>query len=243
MTNDPWSKLGIDHNTPMVTLETSWLSPGQRRQVVVANAIRVRLLNAYDPAIKRAFHEALGPGIPVKDLAVPFNSAKCKGISTCGLVAEHILWMAGADNPVYALPYYPIPSALRFSIARTVHFAMGRGCWAAKGEPRPGDVVVIGKRTKGEDYGGIEHMLVVAGVATTEGPGYYTIEGGQTEPVAGLQAIAIKTRHFPMVGKTRWCFSSGASHGRKVLGWVSPDRMPMRETCQAPIGWDMIRLD
>ena len=241
--NDVFTPFGIDHTTQLITAAgTLRPEPNELASAMVANCLRCRYLSAGVPELFSLFQDALGPGIPDSELKAPFVGGK-SGISTCGLFAEHMHALLGVDDDRLYVPYAP-KRGVDYAVSRLIDYSTKSAAWVKAGlilvqdcRPDPGDVVVIGTRSAGEDYHGIEHELVVC--ARGEEDTFWCVEAGQVdENHGGLQCVKVVRRQFDVRGQALWCRQFGSLHpGRKVLGWSRTELLPLREHHQVPMGW------
>lgn len=141
-----------------------------------------------------------------------------QGISTCGLVAEGIYYLADMPVPATWRPYAPVKAA-DYAIARTVAWARSVGAWRAwspklGNPPGVGDLVIIGT-------GLSTHALIVIEVETDaddDGAGTFvrSVDGGMVDDVTGLQTVKATRRRM----------RRGMIGARPVVGWVCADAVP-----------------
>lgn len=135
----------------------------------------------------------------------PYIPSKKQGISTCGLVSEGLLYMAGLPVPAAWRPYAPL-RAVEHAIARAQQWAISTGR-LRHGRPEIGSYVCIGA-------GLHTHALLVTGYARNDdgSEALLSIDGGMCDD-RGLQCIKAKRRGLDggMLGDRRinWSISTG----------------------------------
>jgi len=246
----------ITFDTPIEVIQTPLTDSKSRQKVLVANALRCIGISASNKKTYAAFEELLGKPYPNTKwpLNVPFRCWKedgkwqTQGVSTCGLVAEGIARMSGVDNPCLWQPYWPAQKYQ--SVTRTIAWATKIGAWhLAKNQskldpkPLPGDYVIIGCRSAGETYGGIEHAFTVV---AWEDDVMVSVDGGQVDE-SGLQCIKLRRRKWEMSHGKVWVPNADPRDGystRRVLGWVwqTCELVPYRSYCHAPQGWESVKV-
>jgi len=240
--SDAFSDTGIDYTSGLITL-IGPMSPEEASRAMVANAIRCRYLSAGVPELYDLFKDALGPGIPDSSLQVPFGHGH--GLSTCGLFAEHMHGLIGVNDERLFDPYAP-RKATDYAVARLVDYSSRMSAWMPAstafvrehgGLPSAGDVVIIGCHGAVEDYGGIEHELIVA--KKNKDGSVWCIEAGQVDTAnGGLQCVKVVARTFELVNGKLWCRTLGSTKpGRRVLGWACTAHLELRNEHTVPMGW------
>jgi hypothetical protein len=249
---DTWTWLGIDHTTPLVEVPSPPADGFAAARIMIAHAIRCRYLSAGVPELFESFHDALGPGIPSYLLKRPFSIAKKEGISTCGLFLEHVHALCGVDAVCLYEPYYPIPGPLRYAVTRAIEYAKKMAAWQRVAglpglvnlRPSLGDYMVIGCRSSGEDFGGIEHALMP--VSQVGEDTYEFVEAGQVdEDHGGLQCVKLQMHLFEERTGELWLTDLSPKpgrRGRKVLGWIPSALLSYRASAKAPEGWDAVSV-
>lgn len=185
-----------------------------------------------------AYLDAAGPGI---------SSANVLDhrFSGCGIMAEggvHRRMLV--DAQVLYEPYYPaaLHDPKRASITRAIEYLRGMGAWhwaATQGdlEPRPdaGCNVVMGCRSAGEAYGGIEHECTA--LWWEDGDVLVSADGGQKDS-AGRECCKLRRRRWELVGGHVRLIDVKTGSWRRVLGWGWPSLMRYRAgLVTVPEGW------
>lgn len=191
------------------------------RRCCWANAVSIIGMEARHPEHRETWLELLGPVSTYWDLDSPFSLRNRTGLSTCGLVAEGIWRRMGVDLGALYEPY-----RWGQAIGRARVYAQQCGAWrtpADGGLPQTGDYVVIGS-------GLATHALTAL---EWDGAELVSVDGGQVDPVRGLQAIYERRRTWTAGPR-------GARLGaRSVLGWCDVTRLGYRGgTCLVPDGWE-----
>jgi len=156
----------------------------------------------------------------------------------CGLTWESVARSVGATYP-HLRRWYGEPSRIGGVIRDMVGAARGSGAWVTPGSdrlPQPGDAVLIGGPagwSRGKQT--TEHVLIVT---DRQGPALHSVDGGQPG-IAERARVLVETPQGEL-----WLADSGASigadgrpdSGRRVQGWVDADKVPTRESGEAPPG-------
>jgi hypothetical protein len=184
--------------------------PVDRRGLITRIAIESEGLTGFDLAdicgLEGAWKAELG--YPYGRIV---NGLK-RGISTCGLVAEGVWWMAGIAIPKYWRPYAP-KLEVEKAIARAHHFASKCGAvvkYDGTNAPMLGDYVVIGT-------GLATHALTFLEL---DGDECVSIDGGQVDEKTKLQTIKLRRRPWVANGL------NASVGGRVVQFWIDVDRLP-----------------
>lgn len=188
---------------------------GERRKIIVENANYLDGLSA----AKRPedFRKALG--VPPYESEWPINvpySTKdgiTRGISTCGLIQRYIYDRSGVADPRYNQPYI-IGSA----ISQQINFAIEHKSFMYHPTDlymiHPGDALILGS-------GGWDTHICV--VISRVGDVIESIDGGQIDPIKGLQCVKRRRRKLPL----------------EIYGLISVTNLPFHSVCWRP---DSIRL-
>lgn len=168
------------------------------------------------------FETLLGPTIGKWDLDRPFKIVTVKpgvirtqGISACGLVAEGLWREAGIEVPEHWAVYAP-KAAKERAIARARTLA---GQHRAVRFPGAGHRPSLGDYLCVVNAGGSEHVCTVVGWEQSSSVTWcITVDGGQVDPVKGLQCI--KTC------KRMWRDKPTMLGDRRVAWWCNVESLP-----------------
>jgi hypothetical protein len=257
-----WDSTGIDYRTPVqrnTRLDRGYDS-WTVRVIRVALCVAHREASAASKVTFKQFADLLGPGIPESTLKMVFKvlpTGKVQGISTCGLAAEGIDRMSGVICDWLHEPYFPtaLGSSKRKSIVRAIHYGreMGAWKWAEAGTEAdnlylfaPGDNVIVGARSAGEDGGGTEHSLIC--LRWKNHVDFDAFEGGQVCPKTGLQRCAINSYRVISKNDRIWLARVSADdrlvgNGKRLLGWNNCASFRYDNWYMAPDGWRSVKID
>jgi len=171
--------------------------------------------------------DAAGPGISARDV-LDHRFSGC-GVMAEGAVHRRML----VDAPCLYQPYYPaaLQDPRRAAISRAIRYLREMNAWQTPARdlsprPGPGSYVVIGCRSTGEAYGGIEHALTV--IQWEDGDILVSADGGQRD-AHGFECCKMRRRRWELAGGHVRLVDVETGRWRRVLGWGVPELMRFRD--------------
>lgn len=232
--------MSIDYCTTLVPVDAPEDADKYRQLVKAASLSCVGLAgDKHKNAMRRVMFESLlgpPPAGASWQLDVPFRcwqdengKWKTQGVSTCGLVANGIWRKMGVTADFLYQPYVSgtaVSAAHQFGI----HSGAWNRCTSLEHRPAVGDYVLMGAGI------GTHVGTCVGWKEDNEGKLWMqTVEGGQVDPVTGLQCVQFKERQW--MKRANLVFAGNKSVG----GWVSVVLLPRYNIyVMAPQGWETV---